>query len=157
MHLLSWLRLQDIAYSSVLCSVAISLSTYIRRPPWCGHSSRASAPPPPRWSPSRCWSPASPEHRNIFIEYFSRVLILFCQFCQLKLPAYGFALPPRQYCLRELFSKHLLGERRKKVILLSVCLKTMMKTWTYLIWSSSAVTRFSMDFSSSISWSPENS
>ena len=65
---------------------------------------------------------------NIFSEF------LFFSVSSLKLPAYGFALPPRQYYLRELFSKNLLGERRKKVILLSVCLKAMMKTWSYLIW-----------------------
>ena len=45
---------------------------------------------------------------NIFSEF------LFFSVSSLKLPAYGFALPPRQYCLRELFSKHLLGERRKQ-------------------------------------------
>ena len=47
---------------------------------------------------------------NIFSEF------LFFSVSSLKLPAYGFALPPRQYRLRdgivpELFSKHLLGER----------------------------------------------
>ena len=47
---------------------------------------------------------------NIFREF------LFFSVSSLKLPAYGFALPPRQYRLRdgivpELFSKHLLGER----------------------------------------------
>ena len=51
-----------------------------------------------------------PLNSNIFSEF------LFFSVSSLKLPAYGFALPPRQYRLRdgivpELFSKHLLGER----------------------------------------------
>ena len=56
-----------------------------------------------------------------------------------------------------IFSGSGIMERRKKVILLSVCLKAMMKTWSYLIWSSSVVTRFSMNSYSSTSWSPGNS
>merc|ERR1719336_3301317 len=46
-------------------------------------------------------------------------------------------------------------KREALVILLSVCLKAMMKTWTYFISSLRVVTKFSIVFSSSTNLSPK--
>ena len=60
-----------------------------------------------------------------------------------------------QKLLPNIFSKSDIIERRELVILLSVCLKAMMKTCTYFISSLNVVTKFSIVFSSSNSWSPK--